>query len=208
MLRGYSSVGRAPALQAGGLEFESLYLHKSRNSNRCSDFFCGDKTPQSSCDSPGLVTAPVLRWEPDSPAPLGRYARYAHVFFNPQSLRDSPVGHWEPDSPDPLSRFARYAHVFFQPPSHFVTAPVGRWGPYSPNPLGRYARYAHVFFNPQSLRDSPGGALGTVFPRPLESLRFEWCDYERMISTSPSRPILMIWEARPVAPASRRGSTV
>lgn len=143
MLRGYSSVGRAPALQAGGLEFESLYLHKSRNSNRCSDFFCGDKTPQSSCDSPGLVTA--------------------------------PVGHWEPDSPDPL---------------------------------GRYARYAHVFFNPQSLRDSPGGALGTGFPRPLGSLRSEWCDYERMISTSPSRPILMIWEARPVAPASRRGSTV
>ena len=143
MLRGYSSVGRAPALQAGGLEFESLYLHKSRNSNRCSDFFCGDKTPQSSCDSPGLVTAPVSRWEPDSPAPLGRYARYAHVFFNPQSLRDSP-----------------------------------------------------------------GGALGTVFPRPLGSLRSEWCDYERMISTSPSRPILMIWEARPVAPASRRGSTV
>ena len=143
MLRGYSSVGRAPALQAGGLEFESLYLHKSRNSNRCSDFFCGDKTPQSSCDSPGLVTAPVSRWEPDSP-----------------------------------------------------------------DPLGRYARYAHVFFNPQSLRDSPGGALGTVFPRPLGSLRSEWCDYERMISTSPSRPILMIWEARPVAPASRRGSTV
>ena len=143
MLRGYSSVGRAPALQAGGLEFESLYLHKSRNSNRCSDFFCGDKTPQSSCDSPGLVTA--------------------------------PVGHWGPDSPDPL---------------------------------GRYARYAHVFFNPQSLRDSPGGALGTGFPRPLGSLRSEWCDYERMISTSPSRPILMIWEARPVAPASRRGSTV
>ena len=26
-LRGYSSVGRAPALQAGGQEFESLYLH-------------------------------------------------------------------------------------------------------------------------------------------------------------------------------------
>ena len=25
--RGYSSVGRAPALQAGGQEFESLYLH-------------------------------------------------------------------------------------------------------------------------------------------------------------------------------------
>ncbi len=26
-IRGYSSVGRAPALQAGGREFESLYLH-------------------------------------------------------------------------------------------------------------------------------------------------------------------------------------
>ena len=140
---GLAQLARAPALQAGGLEFESLYLHKSRNSNRCSDFFCGDKTPQPSCDSPGLVTAPVSRWEPDSPAPLGRYARYAHVFFNPQSLRDSPCG-----------------------------------------------------------------ALGTGFPRPLGSLRSEWCDYERMISTSPSRPILMIWEARPVAPASRRGSTV
>jgi hypothetical protein len=28
-LRGYSSVGRAPALQAGGQEFESLYLHQA-----------------------------------------------------------------------------------------------------------------------------------------------------------------------------------
>ena len=46
-------------------------------------FFCGDKTPQSSCDSPGLVTAPVSRWEPDSPDPLSRFARYAHVFFQP-----------------------------------------------------------------------------------------------------------------------------
>ena len=26
-------------------------------------------------------------------------------------------------------------------------------------------------FNPQSLRDSPGGALGTEFPKPLASLR-------------------------------------
>ena len=35
------------------------------------------------------------------------------------------------------------------------------------------------FFYPQSLRDSPGGALGTVFPKPLASLRSEvrhsWC---------------------------------
>ena len=31
---GYSSVGRAPALQAGGQGFESLYLHGSRNASR------------------------------------------------------------------------------------------------------------------------------------------------------------------------------
>ena len=29
--RGRSSVGRAPALQAGGQEFESLRLHRQRN---------------------------------------------------------------------------------------------------------------------------------------------------------------------------------
>ena len=115
-----------------------LYISTiSRNSNRCSDFFCGDKTPQPSCDSPGVAL-----------------------------------------------------------------------GTGFPSPLGSLRALCARFFNPQSLCDSPGGALGTVFPRPLGSLRSEWCDYERMISTSPSRPILMIWEARPVAPASRRGSTV
>ena len=51
-----------------------------------------------------------------------------------------------------------------------MTAPVGHWGPYSPDPLRRYALRA-LFIHPQSLRDSPGGALGTVFPRPLASLR-------------------------------------
>ena len=30
-----------------------------------------------------------------------------------------------------------------------------------------------LLFNPQSLRDSPGGALGSVLPRPLASLRSE-----------------------------------
>ncbi len=55
-------------------------------------------------------------------------------------------------------------------PSPFGTAPVGHWGPYSPDPLRRSALRA-LFFTPQSLRDSPGGALGTVFPRPLASLR-------------------------------------
>lgn len=29
----------------------------------------------------------------------------------------------------------------------------------------------NISSTPQSLRDSPGGALGTVFPRPLASLR-------------------------------------
>ena len=171
MLRGYSSVGRAPALQAGGLEFESLYLHKSRNSNRCSDFFCGDKTPQSSCDSPGLVTAPVSRWEPDSPDPLGRYARYAHVFFQPPS--HFVTARWGTGNriPQPPWVATRAMRTFFSTPQSLRDSPVGHWEPDSPAPLGRYARYAHVFFNPQSLRDSPGGALGTVFPRPLGSLR-------------------------------------
>ena len=31
LMWGYSSVGRAPALQAGGQEFESLYLHQVDN---------------------------------------------------------------------------------------------------------------------------------------------------------------------------------
>ena len=33
MIWGYSSVGRAPALQAGGQEFESLYLHHEVRDN-------------------------------------------------------------------------------------------------------------------------------------------------------------------------------
>ncbi len=40
-------------------------------------------------------------------------------------------------------------------------------------------------FNPQSLRDSPGGALGTVFPKPLASLRSDvpspWCLWDFVI---------------------------
>ena len=36
LLWGYSSVGRAPALQAGGQEFESPYLHHIA---RCETFF-------------------------------------------------------------------------------------------------------------------------------------------------------------------------
>ena len=37
--RGYSSVGRAPALQAGGQGFESLYLHDSHE--QCLDIRSG-----------------------------------------------------------------------------------------------------------------------------------------------------------------------
>ena len=59
------------------------------------------------------------------------------------------------------------------PPVPYGTAPVGHWGPYSPNPLRRFALRA-LFIHPQSLRDSPGGALGTVFPKPLASLRSEF----------------------------------
>ena len=147
MLRGYSSVGRAPALQAGGLEFESLYLHKSRNSNRCSDFFCGDKTPQSSCDSPGLVTAPVGHWGPYSPAPLSRYARFAHVFSTPSHFVTAPVWHWGPYSPDPLGRYARYAHVFFNPQS-LRDSPCGALGTVFPRPLGSLRALCARFFQP------------------------------------------------------------
>ena len=48
-----------------------------------------------------------------------------------------------------------------------------RWGigdriPQTPCVASHCVRYT---FHPQSLRDSPGGALGTVFPKPLASLR-------------------------------------
>ena len=38
---------------------------------------------------------------------------------------------------------------------------------------GAFLCTAQKSFNPQSLRDSPSGALGTVFPKPLASLRSE-----------------------------------
>ncbi len=40
LLWGYSSVGRAPALQAGGQEFDSLYLHHSTTSELKNGFGC------------------------------------------------------------------------------------------------------------------------------------------------------------------------
>ena len=51
-----------------------------------------------------------------------------------------------------------------------------RWGigdriPLTPCVASHCVRYS---FHPQSLRDSPGGALGTVFPKPLASLRSEF----------------------------------
>ena len=114
-----------------------------------------------------LVTAPVSRWEPDSPAPLGRYARYAHVFFNPQSLRDSPVGHWEPDSPDPLGRYARYAHVFFNPQS-LRDSPGGALGAGFPSPLvSLRALCARFFSTPSHFVTAPVGHWGPDSPDPL-----------------------------------------
>ena len=41
ILWGYSSVGRAPALQAGGQEFESLYLHHFRGYNYIASILLG-----------------------------------------------------------------------------------------------------------------------------------------------------------------------
>ena len=44
MIWGYSSVGRAPALHAGGQEFESLYLHQNESYELIHNFhFGGDK---------------------------------------------------------------------------------------------------------------------------------------------------------------------
>ena len=65
-----------------------------------------------------------------------------------------------------------------QPPVTIVTAPEGHWGPDSPDPLRRSAPGGLAkrpelcsLFNPSHYRDSPRGALGTGFPRPLASLR-------------------------------------
>ena len=41
---GYSSVGRAPALQAGGREFESLYLHSDSDKHIVKTIQCTLKT--------------------------------------------------------------------------------------------------------------------------------------------------------------------
>ena len=58
-LRGYSSVGRAPALQAGGQEFESLYLH-SISHRKCGGFFRGDKSHFLGADPLKYPVAPGL----------------------------------------------------------------------------------------------------------------------------------------------------
>ena len=120
--------------------------------------------------------------------------------FHPQSLRDSPGGALGSGLPIPLASL-RTACAFLSPPvpsgqprwgigersphttcvathcvrfpftpSPFGTAPVGHWGAVSPYHLRRYALRA-LSFHPQSLRDSPGGALGSGLPKPLASLR-------------------------------------
>ena len=69
--------------------------------------------------------------------------------------------------------------VPYSPPVTIVTAPEGHWGPDSPDPLrrsapGGLAKKAGTLFliqPPSHYRDSPRGALGTGFPRPLASLR-------------------------------------
>ncbi len=57
-------------------------------------------------------------------------------------------------SPQPLSLAERGG-------AHALSAPADR----------AFAVPSRIFIHPQSLRDSPGGVLGTVFPRPLASLR-------------------------------------
>ncbi len=138
----------------------------------------GERSPQTPCVATHCVrfpftpspfgTAPVGHWGAVSPNPLRRYALRA-LSFHPQSLRDSPggaLGSGLPKTPCVATHCVRFPFT----PSPFGTAPVGHWGAVSPNPLRRYALRA-LSFHPQSLRDSPGGALGSGLPKPLASLR-------------------------------------
>ncbi len=119
--------------------------------------------PQSLRDSPGGALGSVL------PGPLASLRAARALPSTPSPYGTAPVGHWGAFSPDPLRRYALRA-LCLQPP-----VPTGqpRWGtgersPRTPCVATRCARFA---FNPQSLRDSPGGALGSVLPGPLASLR-------------------------------------
>ena len=90
-------------------------------------------------------------------------------FFHPQSLRDSPGGALGTVFPKPLASL-RTACAFHSPP---VASRQPQWGigdriPQTPCVASHCVRFS---FTPQSLRDSPRGALGTVFPKPLASLR-------------------------------------
>ena len=111
-----------------------LYISTiSRNSNRCSDLFCGDKTPQPSCDSPGVALGTGF------PRPLESLRALCARFFSTPSHFVTArwgTGNRIPQTPWVATRAMR---TFFSIPSHFVTAPVGHWGPYSPDPLGRFA---------------------------------------------------------------------
>ncbi len=131
-----------------------------RVGNNCWPFF----HPQSLRDSPGGALGTVF------PKPLASL-RTACAFYSPPVASRQPrwgIGDRIPQTPCVASHCVRFLFT----PSRFATAPVGHWGPYSPNPLRRFALRA-LFIHPQSLRDSPGGALGTVFPKPLASLRSE-----------------------------------
>ena len=129
-----------------------------RVGNNCWPFF----HPQSLRDSPGGSLGTVF------PKPLASL-RTACAFHSPPVASRQPrwgIGDRIPQTPCVASHCVRFSFT----PSRFATAPVGHWGPYSPNPLRRFALRA-LFIHPQSLRDSPGGSLGTVFPKPLASLR-------------------------------------
>ena len=81
--RGYSSVGRAPALQAGGQEFESLYLHcflrKALTDYSVGAFFLSllwGKAPDKGSDSkPSVIHPRKQTFTQETPFPVQMQSR-------------------------------------------------------------------------------------------------------------------------------------
>ncbi len=67
--RGHSSVGRAPALQAGGRRFDSVWLHqRSEWSSRRRHVVCANATGQPRCSFMATVCARAPTIRPDDDA--------------------------------------------------------------------------------------------------------------------------------------------
>ena len=102
MLRGYSSVGRAPALQAGGLEFESLYLHKKVGTAFAAPTFFVEIIPQTLRKVSARVEKYVLHYRATTnfQSSLGTLLLLRQS--PPCRFATAPVRHGEKDSPKSL----------------------------------------------------------------------------------------------------------